>query len=195
RCAACSICDGTGACVGNRLSLSACRFPEEAQLAIVNGTPDTRDKISWKWKSGGGGIDFGAPTVDEGYALCVFDASPGPFPCGVLVPAQAPAGSDWKQTKKGFSYRSRSGVPDGLVAVTLAAAARSTSVSLKGKKDLLLLPSSETPLPLPLLVQLQTDSGRCFEAGFGAAKQNRGTKLKAKLECTAAWAPERAAPH
>jgi len=183
RCAACSVCDSTRACVGTPLDISTCRLPQEAQLAIVNRTPDTRDKLAWKWN---GFVDvFGMPTVDEGYALCVFDASSGALPYPLLMSARAPAGSDWKQVKRGFKYRSRSDMPDGLAAVTLTTPSPhrgDRKISLKGKKDLLPLPSSETPLPLPLLVQLQTDSGRCFQAGFGTVDQNDGTKFKAKLE-------------
>jgi hypothetical protein len=109
-----------GDCCPSTCMFAMCKRPVESaasQLVISNRTPDKKDRVSWKWSKGAAtSIDeLADPTAGNGYTLCVSPAAPP------SVSLRAPAGSDWRPTKKGFRYRSRSGVPDGLRSVTLAA--------------------------------------------------------------------------
>src|SRR5262249_53640999 len=62
-------------------------------------------------------------------------------------------------------------------------------MSVTGKGDPLLLPAAQTPLPLPLIVELQSETGACWEGSFSAPASNNGTKFKAKSD----WLPSKKA--
>jgi cysteine-rich repeat protein len=175
-----------GDCCPSTCMFATCKQPvksEASRLTISNRTPDTKDRLSWKWNKGA------ATTIDElgdpaagsnGYTLCVFDVSPAGSP-GPLLLAQAPAGGGWTPNPKGFHYRSLNGAPNGLRSVTLAAGTDGKAkVRVNGEGDLLPLPASAAPLPLPLLVQLHSDAGGCWEATFSTATSNDGTTFRAK---------------
>ena len=182
RCGPCRACDGAGACVGRAIPF-VCKQFGMSQLKISNRTPDTRDKLTWTWTKGAATTiaDLGDPTADDAYALCVFDASNPALPDQLLFSTEAPAGSGWKANGKGFRYRSRSGAPEGVTSVALAAGLDGKAkASVKGSGELLPLPATATPLPLPLLVQLQNDAGTCWEVTFATPASNDGTTFKAK---------------
>lgn len=182
-CDTCQTCDAGGACVSAPRPTAACKRPTEAgaaELKLTNATPDTKDKLTWKWKKGEATTlaDLGHPVASDDYALCVFDVSTATP--GLLMSASAPAGTDWTPKATGFRYRSRTLIPYGLKTVALAAnVAGKAKMTVAGKGDLLPLPVSATPLRLPLLVQLQNDIGGCWEARFGTARSNDGVRFKA----------------
>jgi cysteine-rich repeat protein len=173
-----------GDCCPSTCLFATCKQPVESaasQLTISNRTPDTKDKLAWKWSKGAATSieELGDPTADNGYTLCVFGVSPAASPLSL----RAPAGSDWTPRKQGFRYRSRTGMPDGLRSVTLAPGIDGKAkVLVKGAGDLLPLPATATPLSLPVRVQLQSDAGTCWEATFSTAASNDGTKFKAKSD-------------
>jgi len=123
--------------------------------------------------------ELGRPDVGDDYTLCIFDGS---SPAGALVlSARAPAGSDWRPTSKGFKFKSTSLVPDGLQSAALTSGGSGKAKMLAtGKGELLLLPAAETPLPL--IVQLQSETGACWETSFSAPASNNGTKFNAKSD-------------
>ncbi|MCW5891184.1 MAG: hypothetical protein KIT14_11620 [bacterium] len=180
-CGACRGCDPQDGCVAaprpvceaptsNKVSLLARRLP------VISSRPPT---LVFKWKGGGGVAlaDLGLPTVDERYTLCVYDES-GAKP-KVLFTAAAPPGACgtdpcWMPTgSRGFRFKNRTGIGDGLVSLALRTGAPGkAAVLLKGKGSALAQRPDGMPAPgfaLPLRVQLQGESGACFGARFTAA--------------------------
>jgi cysteine-rich repeat protein len=161
--------------------------PAASALDIADVLPDTSDQVAWKWTKGEATTleDFGNPGGTEGYAFCVYT---GPT---LLFEATIPAGGTegnkptWKVTgTKGFKYKRKDGAPHGITQLALGAGtAGKAKLKLKAKGVRLTgralgLPS--TPVPLPLQAQLQTASGRCWEATFTTASENTGGRFRAK---------------
>ncbi len=167
--------------------VGGCRTPAVsggAQLQFVNRTPDTQDRLGWKWTHGQATTtaDFGQPSVDTAYDLCVYAA-------GSLVSrTTAPAGGTcsgrpcWRQTPTGWSFSQRTPAARVLQKLTLRAGpAGKAKILAKGKGALLSLP----PLPLvglPLRVQLVSSSGTCWEATYSTVGRNDSNRLKAKSD-------------
>ena len=81
--------------------------------------PTPRTRCSWKWSKGSADrpCDFGDPTTDDGYALCIYDGA-----VGLVFSASAPAGGACKNGKpcwkasgtKGFKYGDADLTPQGV---------------------------------------------------------------------------------
>src|SRR5262245_4490131 len=163
-----------------------CKGPVESgksQLGITNDSPDKNDQLKWTLKKAFDTTlaELGQPDLGDDYTLCIFDGS---SPAGALVlSARAPAGADWRPTSKGFKYTSTSLAPDGLQSVALTSGGfGKAKMSLKGRGELLWLPTAETPLPLPLIVELRSETGACWGADLSAPALNSGTSFKAKSD-------------
>jgi len=182
-CGTCGSCNAIGTCILGPRPEAACKRPVKpgaAKLLVKNASPDTKDRLQWKWAKGAATTlaELGHPDTGDDYSLCVYDASSA-TPAFVFG-AAAPGGADWRARPTGFGYRSLTLAPDGLQTVTLkAGTAGKATVIVKGKGDLLPVPGPASPLPLPLLVQLQGGAGSCWEARFESATLNDGAKFKA----------------
>jgi acyl-homoserine lactone acylase PvdQ len=166
---------------------SGCLAPvvsKAAQLQIRNRTPDTLDRLVWKWTHGAAtaASAFGDPRLDTTYDLCIYDAD------GLVSRTTVPPGglcsgrSCWRQTATGFTYSTKTPGPRGLGKLILRSGlAGKAKILAKGKGGQLELP----PLPissLPLRVQLVNDAGACWTATFGTTLQNLGDRLRAKSD-------------
>jgi probable HAF family extracellular repeat protein len=140
-------------------------------------------RLVWKWTSSAtvAPADFGDPTADADYQLCVYDAS------SLAAQARIPAGGTcgtrpcWKRVgTTAYRQRSATGAPDGIVATKLrAGGAGAGKLALRGKGAYLGTPT--LPLALPLRVQLRHDGGpACWEASFDSAVVNTPDRLTAK---------------
>jgi hypothetical protein len=139
------------------------------------------DQVVWKWAAGGATTtgEFGDPLASDGVTLCVYDRSQSTP--SLLFSADVAAGGTcdtkpcWKASKgKGFSFASKTGdTTDGVVNLKLASGeAGKAKIQVKGKGTALSgRPFGIPPLPLdvPLTVQLQSESGACWEANFSQA--------------------------
>jgi hypothetical protein len=166
-----------------------CKHPVESlasQLTLSNRTPDEQDTLKWTWSKGAETMlaEFGTPETGDGYTLCVYDVSPPSAPAALLFGARAPAGGDWKATRKGgFRYRSRSGDPDGLRSAKLVAGiAGKAKISLKGKGDLLPLPAPA--MPLPCRSWCSCNATRAAAGRRGSTRPHRTTGRSSRLRGT-----------
>lgn len=183
-CPLCQTCDGNSGCiVAPRTGCKLTTAPLQAKLQIKNSPTPTADQVSFKWSKGVavGVAEFGNPTTTEDYALCVFN--PG-LSMKLDAPADGVCGSVpcWKAVSiKGFKYKDSLRTPNGVDKISLKAGLSAKSkVQLKGKGGN--LPALPLPLALPAIVQLQAESGACFEGTFTSANQqvNDGTQFQGK---------------
>jgi cysteine-rich repeat protein len=162
-----------GACAGDDAPATGCRAAGSGTIALRNGSPDTKDQLTWKWSKGATTSvgDFGAPASGvTSYTLCVYDAG------GIRIRARAPGGGAcsgkpcWKPTgSTGFKYADRALSPDGLLSMKLkAGAAGKASITLKGKGAS--LPMPVLPAALPVTVQLHNGLA-CWETVHSAPAQ------------------------
>jgi hypothetical protein len=172
-CPVCQTCDGNSGCiVAPRNPCKQTTAPLQAKLKIKKGTVDTSDQVDFKWNKGVATqtVEFGSPTTTDDYALCVF--APG-LVMKLDAPADGVCGTKqcWKTLGiKGFSYKDSQRTPNGVDKVTLKAGlSAKAKVQLKGKGSN--LPTLPLPLTLPATVQLQSESGTCWEGVFSTQGQ------------------------
>jgi hypothetical protein len=164
---------------------SDCRAAVSATLTLTKGATSARDKLRWGWRNSTGTTfaDFGDPTVQTSYALCVYDASGAAQP---LLAAEAPAdstcavGECWEVYSANTVYLYLDGrhVVGGLSLLKLKSPPGGTNLQARGSGALLGLP----PLPLtpPVRVQLHnSDTATCWEASYGSATRNDARVFKA----------------
>jgi cysteine-rich repeat protein len=172
-CGACRACSPGAGCLP--APATDCRQPvppHRARLALRDDPVDANDKLTWSWRTGelAALADFGDPTANDDYTLCVFSGDGSPT---VLLDAVAPAGGlcgdrpCWlPRTNKGFAYRDPL-APGGLAQIRLKAGAGGRAkIRVVGKGEHLGLAS--LPLPLPISVQLRAGDGTCWEARYSA---------------------------
>lgn len=169
--------------------LAGCRLPfkpGKAQIQIRDASPDKNDRIVWKWTSGSttSVTDFGDPTVATSYALCVYDASGSGTPrLGLRLPGdgQCKDGSPCWIQKSQLQYSNKTRIPDGIEKAALKPGEDGKAkIQVQGKDSRLRMPA--LGFTLPVTVQLQSESGVCWEAHYGAAKKNDAEELKAKAD-------------
>jgi len=154
--------------------------------------------FTWKWDHGASTdlSDFGDPTTTDGVALCLYDRSQATP--SLLFSATVPAGGNcgtvekpkacWVGNGKNFKFKNKAANPDGVTTVVLTPGAggeaklqlKAKGAKLKGRAFGLPHP----PLPLPFTVQLQSQSGRCWEADYSATgmKTNAGEVFVGKAD-------------
>lgn len=165
----------------------ACRTPRargNSVLALRSGD-GPKSVFAWEWTRGDGTTkgDFGRPTRDDDYALCVYDAR------GLLAVAAAPAGTRcdrgapcWSEQRHGFRYRGA----HGSGALTRLVLRKDTGdatarITLRGGGPRLALPPPAT-LGAPLTVQLRNALGRCWSASFDVPTRARGALRLESIE-------------
>jgi hypothetical protein len=172
-----------GACEGTAAPAADCRPPVDgkASLLIKDAVGQTRDQLTWKWRSGTGTTvtDYGDPTSATTYELCVFDTDAG-VPA-LVVDAHLPPGSGWKPSARGFGYRDRSGAAAGVTRILLKAASGGASIIVKAKGVGFAAPALPFTADPRVLVQLVNDSA-CWEARYETSVVNDWAKFKAKTE-------------
>ena len=168
---------------------TGCKLPATAGKAFVtlkDKTPDKRDLVLWKWLKGAATTDaeVGDPLATTTLTLCLWDESGRPQP---LVRAVIPPGGTcggkpcWKRTRRAFKYRDRTLARDGIQQVIVQpGAATMAKLSVKGKGESLGLPA--LPLVPRVTVQLKSDVGTCWEAGYVSPQKNQSDQFRSKAE-------------
>jgi hypothetical protein len=133
-----------------------------------------RDRLQWGISDLGSDVsDFGDPTVDTDYQLCLYADDGGP-PELVSDPS-APAGERWRSAERGFRFKAkRKDRHDGLQGVRLKAKNGDRgSIVVKGAGNALGLPDLPIPDGTDIHVQLHSSDGECWSASFtGEPKRN-----------------------
>lgn len=170
-----------------------CRLPVVAgasSITIKDGSPDTRDSLTWKWSKGAATTfgELGAPLVEDAYTFCVYDGT------GALqLEARAPQGGTcrtkpcWKQlgsatNPRGWQYSDRDLTPDGVKTLKVEAGeASKAKASVSGKGENLGASGHfpTLPLALPVTTQLQSPT-LCLQVDYAIAKVNDTKQFKAK---------------
>jgi hypothetical protein len=159
-----------GLCVDQAAPPLGCRKPAvsgKSLLELENRTPDTRDRVKWKWRKGQATAkaEFGSPTTTDGYALCLSDRF------GVALAATVAGGgmcggkACWRERKWGFEYRSSTLDPDGIAQILLKQGLEDgrAQITVKGKGELLAMPvPALTSSATARLTNLAT--GACWES-------------------------------
>jgi PKD repeat protein len=167
--------DGTAAVIGfSSAPEEGCRDSGKQSVSLKS----KKGKFNWKWKKGAATAkaDFGNPLTVTDYQVCLFDSV-----ANELAPAfcvVVPAGADWKEKKKGFLFKSKTGV-EGITKIELKAGeAGKAKIKVKGKHMALPeLPLSHDP---NVVVQISNEAGVCWESRFATEKKNDAKKFKAK---------------
>jgi hypothetical protein len=152
-----------------------------ASLSLRRNGPVLR----WKWARGAATTlaDFGDPVGTDTYTLCFYDDQPS-----TLLRAIIPPGTSWRAVgRKGFTYKDKLGVADGVTSVDLkAGAARKAKIVMSAKGYHLTLPA--LPLPVPLSVQLR-GHGECWGASYlqAGVKKNTLNEFVAKSSPSGAF--------
>ncbi len=174
-----------GTCASAAAPVAGCVQPAvagKASLVLRNGSPDSRDSLTWRWLKGGATTlaDFGHPTAGDGFELCVFDEAGG-------VPSLAldtliPPGSAWTPTSRGFKYSDRTLQHGGVRTITLKDGPDGgAAIALRAKGDHLGPPA--LPLTQGPAVRVQLlGADACWEATYGTSRVNDGRQFKAKSD-------------
>lgn len=173
-------------CVNDTSPAVGCRTALKSILILKNQSPDTKDKLIWKWIKGQATSqeEFGVPTGTTQYALCIYS---GPAaPATYAVPGDA---VKWSVLgDKGYKYTDTAGSADGITKIQLKGSTNDKSKCLvKGKgvnlKDLALENLDDNNL---VVVQLVNDSTTvCFESTFTPSDfvtVNDPARFKAKAQ-------------
>ena len=161
-----------------------CRAAAKSILVVKDKTDDSKDKLIWKWIKGASTttLEFGDPTDDANYTLCIYAGSTAALAGQALVPANPSAWSPI--STKGYKYKDKLGSADGITKAVLKGSDQNKSKALvKGKGSG--LPDFTLPIEAPVVVQLRnSESGICWGASYLEAQliKNQVGLLKGKAQ-------------
>ena len=163
-----------------------CRTPTKATLQIIDDVvKDKSDRIKFTWR---GDTPTTHPEFDPAgkpYGVCVYDSRgiPEALLASALIPADQVCGNSgkpcWTDKTKKINYKDPNKTPEGVSQLTLQPS--DTKPQIKAKLQGVDLGwRVATPLPPvpPVLVQVQGESGPCWEASFSAAIKNDGRQFR-----------------
>ncbi len=166
---------------------TGCRAPVaagQAALLLRNASVPDKDNLQWKWSRGATTPkpDFGNPTIDTSYQLCLYDG--GTLRMSLPLPAGGACGGRacWKENGAGFQYADKTGL-HGVTRLILksGAAPGKAKILVKGRGANLAMPT--LPLAQPVTVQLRSSTGVCWDAVYGApAIRNQADQFKDKSD-------------
>jgi len=162
-----------------------CRTAGGSSLLLAKPVDVAKQALKWTWSKGTAtsSSEFGDPTTTIGHALCVYDGAS--LVLDVEVPAGELCGTPlcWSGVSTGYKFKSKTGVLNGLRAVTFKTSdVAKSKISFRGK-------GSELPMPTlglsggPVTVQLiDNASSICFEGSYSGTDitVNDSSKFKAK---------------
>lgn len=161
---------------------AGCRTAQRSSLSLRNRTVNDADTLAWSWLKGEATdlAEFGAPTQDTDYAVCLY--ADGLLTGEVDMPASP---TTWSGARRSLKFKDRSGSTTGAKKAKLAAgAAARASIRLAAGGEA--LPDFPLPLTAPLTVQLvQGATTTCWEATYSLAQVTSnspdGLKARAKV--------------
>ena len=182
------MCDAAGTCTHPIAPSPTCTPPDVAMGAslLMRTLTSGRNEAQFRW--GKGPVvplaAFGDPTGGELLQLCIYDQTgPNTYALALTGSPSVSGGGAWTERPTGWTFRSRTGAPDGITGVTLTAA----TIPLKAKVRVKAMNSPEfAPLPLQsdpsVVAQFKTSLGACWGATFSTPTVNTATEFKAKSD-------------
>jgi hypothetical protein len=158
---------------------AGCRTAQRSTLTVRNRSTDESDALAWNWLRGDTTplADFGAPTADTDYALCIYAGGVGI--AQIDIPASP---TTWTQGRSAFRFSERTGSADGARRLGLKSSdANRAAVRLKAGGTA--LPELGMPLTGAVTVQLvQSASSTCWAASYAGddVTTNTAEALKAR---------------
>ena len=162
--------------------------PGKARIEARNDPDPAKEKLKFSWGAGAATpvAELGDPLGLDGWSLCLYDAGAlfweGALPAGGVCGVDKPC---WKSTGKGFQYKDKHALPDGMNAASLKGnpADGKPKAGAKGKGVALGL-ADFSALTGPLDAQLQrADGGLCLGATFSAPfDKQKATRFKARSD-------------
>lgn len=155
-------------------------------LQLRDDVDDSKDRMQWTYRKGDATTlaEIGNPLADHRYALCLFDMPGATSTVGTLLhPGGLCDGKPcWKASPTSFRYQSKSRTPSGVQSLQIkAGAAGKAAITLKAGGAL--LPDLDLPRDVPVLMQLQSETGTCWESYFSTTvSKNDGVQFKAKSD-------------
>jgi 6-phosphogluconolactonase (cycloisomerase 2 family) len=169
------------------MPLAGCRRsikPGKGKIQIKDATPDKKDQLKWNWTVGAAttSADFGDPTIASSYVLCLYDASSASARIAFHLPAGGLcSGVPCWSSKATLKYKNKLRLPDGLEAALLKdGEAGKAKIQIKGKDSRLALPG--LGLTPPVVVQLQGETGVCWDAQYSSPKKNTAEEFSASAD-------------
>jgi cysteine-rich repeat protein len=181
------ICDDSGDCDSDDVPSTTCREPVaagDASLTMHNSANSAKDLLLWTYRRGPATrvVEFGAPSTNTTYALCVYDAEG--LEASITVPSGATCNghSCWSERGGSPRYRNPARDPDGATLVILQPGRRDggTKIVFKASGSNLNLPDLSS-LASPVTVQLRRDGSLvCWGAqySFPPARRNAGARFR-----------------
>jgi len=171
-------------CPASPLPPASCRQmtrPNRHRLNINDwsGKYDRKDRLEWGWRRGESTVlaDFGNPTTDTSYGLCLYDGNDN-----LIFASSIEAGSQWQAQKFGFVYRNRAldefglrrialrsrGPAVGRATIRVVAAGRIQTLGNANPNgnfpDLMGFPIAANPNPVRM--QMINSLGACWEGNY-----------------------------
>lgn len=170
-----------------------CRSAARGSLTMINGTPDKKDKLIYKWIKGEeavGDSDFGDPLDATSWTLCLYQG--GELIFGSEAPSGTSSISAWTGTpEKGYKYKSKSAEPFGATGAQLkTGAAGKAKAAFIAKGANIPWEGFDLPFSMPVDVAAQlisSDGTRCLGTEFadGDVAKNEAPEGKtAKFKAT-----------
>ena len=185
------LCDAVTGCDNVAVAEYSCLDAAKVQFAVSDKDDDSKDKLKWAWIKGEAltVADFGDLDEETTYSLCVYDYQGGTAVYSTQLDV-GPGAPFAKAGTKGWKYKDKLGVADGLSKIKMGSGAAGKS------KIIMLAKGANVPLAASfsaeamfaadtqLGVGLINSDGQCWRTVFTAAdvKKNTASTFKAKAK-------------
>ena len=166
-------------------------LPLKSSLIVKDDLDHAKDILVWQWTKGEATTfaDFGDPTTDTSYALCVYDRSGPGGTAHLLSTGVAPPGGlcrgrpCWKPVGVGLGYNYSDSLRanEGMNKIVLRTGTAGLA-KLTAKAGGVQLATPAPPFTGTVTVQLQAENGTCWEADFSTPTMNAVGVYKAKSD-------------
>src|SRR5262249_32514487 len=163
-------CNPISGCVNDGSPHGGCRTALKSILLLKDKSPDSKDKLVWKWVKGQSTTqsEFGVPSGTTQYALCIHAGTSAALLASYNVPADA---MKWSALgTKGYKYTDPAGSAAGITKGLLKGSTHDKAKCLMKGKGTNLADFDLTMLVDPVTVQLVNSANTtCFESTFDQA--------------------------
>ena len=169
----------SGACAETPRTDCVSPAAEASRLKIRWDTGAGKGGFLWKWKGAAPATndDFGSPTEGDSFDVCLYanGAPKSETHLPSILDCSDP--TCWRESSSGFSYASRSLVPDGIAKASWKSGdAPKLSVKASGPN----MPVPGLPLTAPVVVQLvRTGGTACWQATFTQSRTSSAVAFTA----------------